>query len=77
VLLDVTTQSPSMLFSMTFWNIGKYHDNHVPAKFSSRKIFENNLHTYTNDVYALTFCMLHDVGCLHFWNHSAISPIFT
>jgi len=66
VLLDVTTQFTSMLFSMAFWNIGKYHDNHVPAKFSSSKIFEKNLHTYTNDVYALSFCMLHDVGCLHF-----------
>jgi len=59
------------------WNVGKYHDNHLPAKFSSRKICENYLHTYTTDVYTLTFCWLHDVGCLHFWNHSAISPIFT
>lgn len=25
---------------MAFWNIGKYHDNHLPAKFSSSKIFE-------------------------------------
>ena len=55
-----------MLFSMTFFNVEKCLDNCVPVKFSSRKIVENNLHTYTNDVYALTFCMLHDVGCLHF-----------
>ena len=62
---------------LTFWNVVKYHDNHVPTEFSPRKICDNYLHSYTNDVYALTFCVLHDVGCLHFWKHSAISPILT
>ena len=44
----------------------KYHDNHVPVIFSSRKIIENNLHTYINEVYILAFSKLHYVGCLHF-----------
>ena len=44
----------------------KYHDNHVPAKFPSRKIIENNLHTYINVVYTMIFSKLHYVGCLHF-----------
>ena len=51
----------------------KYRYIHVRRKLSTRKIFENNLHTYTNGVYILMLWGLDNVGCLHKWKHSAIS----
>ena len=68
---------PRSLLPWILQSSGKCLDNCVPDKFSSRKIIENNLHTYIIVLYTLMLHGLHCVGCLHYWKHSAISPIFT